>query len=43
MFVDWKTLVKKIQTKAVLDELSAENSIAETVQSPSGAVAYTFG
>jgi len=35
--------VRKIQTKAILDELSSSNKIAKTVQSPSGAVAYTFG
>ena len=33
--------VRKIQTKAILEELSSSNKIAETVQSPSGAVAYT--
>jgi len=35
--------VRKIQTKAILDELSASATINHTVQSPSGAVAYTFG
>jgi len=35
--------VRKIQTKAVLDELSASATINHTVQSPSGAVAYTYG
>jgi len=35
--------VRKIQTKAVLAELSALPTINHTIQSPSGAVAYTYG
>ena len=35
--------MRKIQTKAILDELSASATINHTVQSPSGAVAYTYG